>query len=741
MVDPAYAFERRGVRVEGDGSIVLDRRQIKAPVTLVHEGQKLDHVLYHVANPALTAAFANPGQVYAYEAFGSGPILEPGAWRLALTLDGRPLQGYPPHSRVRGRLLTETWEAAGCRLRITSFCDGERNVVRQAFQLQGLDARPHSLEAAIRVGFLVNEEQTTYALHYDERYGAIVAILGKASVEMGAPEREPQAAATRAALVGADREPAEWRVSDPHAYLTYRLEAPPGQEESFCLAVTGGWQRADHEALLEEATRRWQQALAEAHRYADWLAERLEGGDPSLHSLFVACLNAAVSAYHEDQEGRFRGLVPSPDRGFKRAITLPADAYWCAQVLLPFHPEMVRNEIGALARAVHDDGSLALGVTAVDPADAHLSPESGPYDWWPAACDSPSYFAMLVHDYLAWTADRDLLDERVAGQTIWQKALACVDYLRARDTNHDYLFEKRPNQPDWEYDVQRDDWVTYDLALHYQALKSAAEVALLRGEEETARDLAQWAAGAQRAVNEHLWSEAGGHYVDYIRSYQGFIEDHASIDTLVAVLFGLATEGQSHRHLEYLERTLETRNNDGQYYGDWGVMNCFPFYKQRGDLAGPSAWAYSFHNGAAWPGWNGVYALAKLLHRTGDWRYPLERWWSYSLDQYWFTPSEYYSPPYDAPGVRQSASLYSWSAMPAAAIILGGFGFWPNLAGDVVLRVPPWGDSRLNGVRFRGRTYDVEARGDVVALWLDGERIASDVHGLRVHLGRVPASA
>lgn len=739
-MDAGNAYQRRGVRLESDGSIVLDRRQIEPQASAHEEAQKLDHIVYHVANPNLTAAFANPGQVHAYEAFGSGPILEPGAWRLALTLDGRPLQGYPPHSRVRGRLLEETWEADGCRLAITSFCDGEHNVVHQAFQLYGLDGRPHGLEVAIRMAFLANEEQTTYALHYDERYGAIVAILGRASVEMGAPQAEPRAIAPRAALVGADLKPSEWRVSDPHAYLTYRLDLRPGQEEAaFCLAITGGWQRAEHEALLQEATRRWRQALADAHRYADWLAERLETGDRSLHSLFVACLNAAVSAYHEDLEGRFRGLVPSPDRGFKRAITLPADSYWCAQALLPFHPEMVRSEIVALARAVHDDGSLALGVTAVDPADAQLSPESGPYDWWPAACDSPSYFAMLVHDYLAWTGERTLLDEQVGSQTIWQKALACVNYLRARDTNHDYLFEKRPNQPDWAYDVQRDDWVTYDLALHYQALKCAAEMALWRGEEETARDLAQWALGAQQAVNAHLWSQAAGYYVDYIRSYQGFVEDHASIDTLVAVLFGLATEGQSHRHLEHLERTLETRNNDQQYYGDWGVMNCFPFYKQRADLAGPSAWAYSAHNGAAWPGWAGIYALAKLLHRVGDWRYPLERWWSYSLDQYWFTPTEYYSPPYDAPGVRQSASLYSWSAMPAAAMILGGFGFWPNLAGDVVLRVPPWGDSRLNGIRFRGRVYDVEARGNVVSLWLEGERIASDEHGLRVHLGRVPA--
>jgi len=738
MVTPASAFEQRGVGIEADGSIVLERRQTAAPRPFAPQGQKADHILYHAANPTLTAVFANPGLIHAYDVFGAGPILEPGAWRLSLSVDGRPMRGYPPHSRVRGRLLAETWEAAGCRLTVTSFCDNTRNAVFQVFQARGFDERPHTVEASMRVSFLADEEQTTYALHYDERYGAIVAILGETSVEVAAPEGERQAVPTRAALVGAGCEPAEWRVSDPRAYLTYRLDVPAGGERAFCLVVTGGWSRSEHEALFQQAVQQWPQALAEAERHADWLAGRLQLEDRTLHSLFAAGLNAAISAYHEDHEGRFRGLLPSPDRGFRRAITLPADAYWCAQALLPFRPEMVRNEILALARAVHDDGSLALGVTAVARTDANLSPESGPYDWWPAACDSPSYFALLAHDYLAWTGDRALLDERVDERTIWEKVLACVDYLRGRDTNRDYLFEKRPDQPDWAYDMRRDDWVTYDLALHYQALKCTAQIALLRDEEETARDLATWAAGAQRAINERLWNEAKGYYVDYWRSYQGFVEDHASIDTVVALLYGLASEGQSHRHLAYLERTLETRHNDEQYYGDWGVMSCFPFYKERGDLAGPSAWAYSLHNGAAWPGWSGVYALAKLLHRTGDWRYPLERWWTYSLDQYWFTPSEYYAPPYDAPGVRQSAALYSWSAMPAAALILGGFGFWPNLAGDIVLRVPPWGDSRLSGIRFRGRSYDVEARGDTVSLLLDGDRIASDRHGLRVRLGRMP---
>ena len=34
--------------------------------------------------------------------------------------------------------------------------------------------------------------------------------------------------------------------------------------------------------------------------------------------------------------------------------------------------------------------------------------------------------------------------------------------------------------------------------------------------------------------------------------------------------------------------------------------------------------------------------------------------------------------------------VQGWSSMPAAAMIMGGFGFYPDLAGKLKLKVPPW---------------------------------------------------
>ncbi len=733
MATASSALEPHGIRIEPDGTLTLDRERIAAP-SGPEAGYRADHARYDVANSTLAATFENPGRISTYDVFNIGPILEQDTWRQTLAVDGTALSGFPPTTHLRGRAMVEVWEANGCRLRVTSFCGERRNALFQAYEAESLDGQPHSVEVNLRAGFTADEEESAYALHFEERLGAIVAVLGEMCLETepGPPgESEAVTIPARTAYAGADVRPAEWRVSDQRAYLTYRLQATPGERTSFCLVISGGPDRHNAEEAFRQATGNWREVWAEVDRYGDWLSSRLEIDDPSLHALYAAGVNTAISAYREDYQGRFRGLLPGASEFPEFSATLPADAYWCSQALLPYRPEAVREEILALARAVHADGRLARSVRTV-PRRGGTGADA--YDRQPDACDSPSYFALLVHDYLCWTGDRALLDVREGDQTVWEKVLACVRHLRDLDTNHDMLFEKRPSQPDWAFDVLRDDWVTYDLALHCQALKSVAEIALMRGEEATGRDLATWATRAQGAINQVLWNAGQGYYVDYIRSYQGFVEDHAAIDTVLAVLYGIGSESQSHRHLEHLERTLETRHNNRQYYGDWGVMSCYPFYKNRSDLIGRSAWAYSFHNGAAWPGWSGIYALAEFVHDRPGWRYALERWWTYGLAQYWFTPTEHYAPPYDAPSVRRGTALYAWSAMPAAAMVLGGFGFWPNLAGEMVLRVPPWGDSRLNGIRFRGETYDVEAQSDVVTVYRNGREIASSPRGLRIRL-------
>ncbi|MCS7040106.1 MAG: hypothetical protein NZP34_10910, partial [Caldilineales bacterium] len=171
----------------------------------------------------------------------------------------------------------------------------------------------------------------------------------------------------------------------------------------------------------------------------------------------------------------------------------------------------------------------------------------------------------------------------------------------------------------------------------------------------------QLAVKARAALNRHLWLPDRGHYANYVRP--GYTEAHVSIDTLLALYFGLAEPHFIPAVLKAMRR-LQTRYNPDQAYGDWGVMSVFPFYGHPRDLFGKSANPYCYHNGADWPYWDGVYGAVLLAHEDDDGSYVLTRWWRYSLEQGWLTPVEYYSPAYPVGGMLQG-----WSAMPAAVLL------------------------------------------------------------------------
>jgi hypothetical protein len=82
------------------------------------------------------------------------------------------------------------------------------------------------------------------------------------------------------------------------------------------------------------------------------------------------------------------------------------------------------------------------------------------------------------------------------------------------------------------------------------------------------------------------------------------------------------------------------------------------------------------------------------------------------------TPVEYYQPEFPHGELRQA-----WSPMPAAAMILGGFGFWPGLYETIHIKSPSGRDSEINGIKYRGHSHDILVRDGVVALCEDGEKI------------------
>jgi hypothetical protein len=477
-------------------------------------------------------------------------------------------------------------------------------------------------------------------------------------------------------------------------------------------AAAAAWALADPDAVRDEVG---------AHH--DRLRAMLWVADAELQSLALHGLHAAVSARKTLADGRFAGFAAGvgyamPPRTYYR------DAYWTLQALLPVAPEAALEQVLVLARGVHADGEAPSGVViassagertwrAMRAADADLArdhPRDG--EWWADHADSPLFFVLLVCEVAAWCGAGDLLERDVDGVTLGARVDAVLERVHA-ESDAWGLTVKPHHDRDWADNVYRGGALTYLQGLYHGALEHTAALVAPRDPARAER-YRRRAAALRLGARERLWSADLGHFVAF-REPSGRAETHLAIETLTALRYGLADEVQAASVLAAMRARLETRHNGDQPFGDWGVMCVYPPYAAWVRRRAKSRFAYRYHNGADWPYWDGVYAEARLRRRLPGWRYPLTRWWAVGLEQGRATPVEYASPPF-APGSPSNA----WSAMPVAAMFLGGFGFRPN----GFVRLPPWGDSGstrplpgggVQRVRVTGERLEVEDDGRPVA--------------------------
>ena len=483
--------------------------------------------------------------------------------------------------------------------------------------------------------------------------------------------------------------PCDWQAAPDGAEINYRAVIAPHGAYRLPMIVAAGAE-ADPASCAA--------VLDDADAYAAWLTSAFEHDDPLLRSLFVASLNTALAMYKELPSG-FRGLWAGPGYAYPPRVYF-RDSYWTALSILPYRPEWVRAQLLTLASGVHSDGACPSGVLDISILPFEDQDADNAADWLPDHQDSPAYFVLLLHAYLVWSGDLALLKERTHdGRTLWACAQACLNRLVANPAK-----ERAPN--DWADNVLRSEWVTYDLALLYGALDTAAAIGRLIGENSTAATYAQDARHVGELLQIHGWDEAHGYYVDYRRTGdygdKPFVEEHLALDTLLALRFGAAPPDRAESVLAAARRLLQTRHNHEQPYGDWGVMCCWPPYTQRRDLFAKSAKPYNYHNGAEWPYLSAIYAQLLMEHGDDDWRYALTRWWEIHLEKGWLAPVEYHTPAHPV-----GAHLQGWSGLAAYAMLAGGPGLCPRLDGTCDLRLPPWGACRFNHLQVHGQPRTV----------------------------------
>jgi glycogen debranching enzyme len=223
---------------------------------------------------------------------------------------------------------------------------------------------------------------------------------------------------------------------------------------------------------------------------------------------------------------------------------------------------------------------------------------------------------------------------------------------------------KPHNDRDWADNVTREGLVAYDIGLWIGALDALATLGARLDPALGAAARAE-AEAARTAADSSLWrgDPKGGHYADYVRG-DGWTEAHLALDALMLLRFDAVPEPRALAMLDEVRARLESRRNDDQPYGDFGMLCAFPPFADRAALRAKSAFAYRYHNGGEWPWLDAVYAAERLRRGLAGWRYPLTRWWSFCLEQGWAGPVEHFSRPFG-----RGSLLQGWSSLPAAVAL------------------------------------------------------------------------
>ncbi|HKL74184.1 MAG TPA: amylo-alpha-1,6-glucosidase [Clostridia bacterium] len=356
---------------------------------------------------------------------------------------------------------------------------------------------------------------------------------------------------------------------------------------------------------------------------------------------FNSLYNCAVSMYKE--RGNFKGFLAgivyqSPMRTYFR------DSYWTSLAVIKYRPELVRRQILTLSKGINKNGKCPSAV------------RYNFKNWWGDHFDSPSFFAIMLYDYVRTTKDETVLSEKWRGKTILDAAVKVVEKLAENVDETGLLYKSGEfNCRDWCDNVFRNGYCTYDEVLFARALFALG--ALNKDKPKIASSYMRRYNKVKTAINDILWDTNLGYYVNY--KNDNITEDNLSIDTVIAVLFGIADQEKSLSMLKKMETLLESKNNNEQRAGDFGVLSVYPFYKDPKAVVHKSSYPYYYHNGGDWPYFSAIYAYAKLSMGM-DYEYPLTRWFDYNIAERNFTPVEFFSPPHE-----KGSLLQAWSSTGA----------------------------------------------------------------------------
>lgn len=358
-------------------------------------------------------------------------------------------------------------------------------------------------------------------------------------------------------------------------------------------------------------------------------------------ALYCSAYWCALENYKE--KGDYKAFMAgcrylSPMRSYYR------DSYYTVLSMYSGNLDKVRNQITVLARGIGEGGSCPSAV------------KSDWTDWWGDHYDSPSFLAMMLYDYIHYSCDLSLAEQKVGTETVFEKTIKAIEHLAGYADDTGLLYKAgRYNKRDWADEVNRYGYVTYDELLYARALYCIACIYQLKNDGEQYESWTRRFEKVKAAINEMLWDEEKGYYVNFVN--EDYTEDNLSIDTVFAAIFDIADERRAGRILRKMEEMLESKNHKN--LENFGSMCVYPFYKRLDSARNKSTQCLNYHNGANWPYLSAMYAYAKRKFGL-EYKYLLTLPFEYNLKKGNYTLIEYFSP-----YCEDGSMLQAWSGVAA----------------------------------------------------------------------------
>ena len=227
--------------------------------------------------------------------------------------------------------------------------------------------------------------------------------------------------------------------------------------------------------------------------------------------------------------------------------------------------------------------------------------------------DPAALFIIAAREYFLRTHDMEFC---ARFEPAMDRAIA---WLMSQDRDGDGLIENRHFLADWMDSILKKDKDFYLNLLFFEGLRAGRAVKEWLGHADDARRYEELAASTGRALQRVFWN--GQYFTDWVRGsrHGGFASD----GNVLAILFGVASEGQAESILRFigaqgLDRDTPLRTCH-PVYAIWQVL---PFYF----LAGIS----DYHRTLIWPWLGTLNAINKFrlgqqdgaladLARIGEW--------------------------------------------------------------------------------------------------------------------------